>query len=79
MRANSAPAGRPIFKIARHKSNRDYEAELARRGAGAGPLARVFAENRRLLEHVWYGRHVPAEDEVVRFQANVRHLLGGGA
>ncbi len=76
----AALAARGALVLARHKSNRDYERELARRGglAQAG-IPEVFAENRRAFERAWYGRHAVGTAEVERFEANVRRIRGGDA
>jgi hypothetical protein len=74
----AALGARGLLVLARHKSNRDYERELARRGDTVAPVAGLFGNNRRLFECVWYGHHAPADDEVRRFEANVRELRGGG-
>jgi hypothetical protein len=71
-------AGRGLLVLARHKSNRDYERELGRRGMAAAEMARLFGENRRAFERVWYGGYVTAAEEVAHFQENVRVLQNGG-
>ncbi len=71
-------AGRGLLVLARHKSNRDYERELARRG-GASDISTAFRDNRHILEGVWYGRNAAGPDDVRRFEDNVRAVLGGGA
>lgn len=68
-------AARGLLVLARHKSNRDYERELLRRGAPLAPAAAAFAENRRAFEGAWYGDHRPAADAVARFEENVRLLV----
>jgi Domain of unknown function (DUF4129) len=58
-------ARRDLLTLARHKTNLDYRTELGRRGRSRPRLADLFAENVRLFEATWYGRH-PASVETVR-------------
>ncbi|MEE9218000.1 MAG: DUF4129 domain-containing protein [Acidobacteriota bacterium] len=54
-------AQRQLLTLARHKSNRDYEAELHRRGRTRPELARHFTDMVAIFERVWYGRHEATE------------------
>lgn len=67
-------AGRNLIRIARFKSNRDYEVELRRRAHSYPDLLPVFAENVSVLERVWYGMHALSRDKVDRFVANVERM-----
>ena len=53
--AHLAQSGR--LTLARHKSNRDYLAELERRAHDRPAALTAFAHNTQLVERVWYGRH----------------------
>lgn len=68
-------AARGFLALARHKSNRDYERELARRGLPLQALVSAYAENRRAFEGVWYGDRVPDASALGRFEHNVRVLV----
>lgn len=70
----AALASRGDVHLARHKSNRDYERELARRGAPLQSVAGMYGENRRAFERVWYGSEVPDDEALSRFEHNVRLL-----
>ena len=50
-------AQREIIKIARFKSNMDYDHELMRRAASIGDTPRLFSRSAFLYEAVWYGEH----------------------
>ncbi len=49
------------IRIARHKSNRDYARELARRAHADADPGRLFRESARIYESVWYGTHEAAD------------------
>ena len=59
-----------LIGIARHKSNRDYQQELARRSHELGRVPPLFAENVALFESVWYGTHPIDSDRLGLFQMN---------
>jgi hypothetical protein len=53
------------LRLARFKTNLDYEIELRRRTLSAPVLADEFRGRRRQFEEVWYGA-APASDQLVR-------------
>jgi hypothetical protein len=57
---------RELLRIARHKSNRDYDRELRRRARAHVALLVAFDENLLVFERAWYGRHevTPGDFEV---------------
>lgn len=57
-------AGREIIRIARHKSNYDYDREIARRAAILGDAPAAFSRGALIYECVWYGEH-PAGPETL--------------
>ncbi|MEW6488744.1 MAG: hypothetical protein AB1578_12635 [Thermodesulfobacteriota bacterium] len=59
-----------LVTVARHKSDREYEAELRRRGPETQALLPAFSENLRLFEGVWYGAHLPSPEVWEAFVAN---------
>lgn len=64
-------AQREVIALARHKSNRDYHAELRRRTPEQSRLHHAFFENMRDLERVWYGRHAAGTALVHRAEENL--------
>jgi hypothetical protein len=69
-------AGRELISLARFKSNRDYERELARRGHAFPELLCLFTENVAVIDRAWYGMHDVSRELVERFAANVDRLKG---
>ena len=69
-------AQRELVRIARFKSNRDYENELKRRGHSIPSLLPVFAENLWLFERIWYGMHEVNAELVQQFASNVDRIKG---
>ncbi len=61
---------RELIRIARHKSNRDYERELRRRARDRTPLLDAFDDNLLSVERAWYGRHEVSADSYARFAKN---------
>jgi len=45
------------LRLARHKSNRDYRRELARREGRDAPVLAAFTGCLSIFERTWYGRH----------------------
>jgi hypothetical protein len=67
-------AAREVLTLARHKSNRDYQAELRRRARDQAALLEAFAQNTRVVERVWYGRHEADADDLRRFEHNLEQI-----
>ena len=63
-------AERELIRIAKHKSNRDYHDELARRRHALGPIVDAFGQNVRFFEDAWYGMHDVTESIVRAFATN---------
>ncbi|GAB6908287.1 conserved membrane hypothetical protein [Desulfosarcina cetonica] len=55
--------------IARHKTNRDYFAELTRRQRNAPELLALFDRCRQTYDRVWYGMHAVSAEQVARFKS----------
>jgi hypothetical protein len=70
-------AERNLITLARYKSNRDYERELARRGHALAGVPDWFAENVAAFERVWYGRHGVTPDLLQHFAGNVEKIKAG--
>jgi hypothetical protein len=58
-----------FIRIARYKTNRDYENELARRAHTRPDLLPVFRTNVLLFEGIWYGSHGVDPGTVQQFAA----------
>jgi Domain of unknown function (DUF4129) len=56
---------RELVRIARFKSNRDYERELRRRAHAEPTVIDSFGESVVQFERIWYGTH-PATDDLFR-------------
>jgi hypothetical protein len=67
-------AERNLIRLARFKSNRDYERELQRRGHSLPDLLSLFGENVLVFDRVWYGLHEINNAMVERFAANVERI-----
>jgi hypothetical protein len=67
-------AGREILALARHKSNRDYQAELRRKARDRPPLLEAFEQNIAIVERVWYGRHEIDPDGLAQFENNFEQI-----
>jgi hypothetical protein len=65
---------RGLIALARHKSNRDYQSELNRRAPAQPTLHDAFAQNLRVVERTWYGRHEVKPEMVEAFQSNLEQL-----
>ena len=67
-------AQRHLITLAKFKSNRDYERELARRGHALADLFALFTENVSAFDRVWYGSHAVDGEAVGRFASNVEKI-----
>jgi len=61
--------------VAAFKSNRQYMQELDRRAHDRPDLLAAFGDNVTCVERVWYGTHVPAADDVARFEENRKTIF----
>jgi hypothetical protein len=67
-------ADRQFILLARFKSNRDYQRELARRGLALAEVLELFSQNLAVFERVWYGLHPVSSDMVEQFAGQVDRL-----
>jgi len=67
-------AHREFIRIAKFKSNRDYEVELCRRTRALPELRGAFAENVGIFDRVWYGMHEVSRELLGHFQANLERI-----
>jgi hypothetical protein len=61
--------------LARHKSNREYGRELARRAESPSTLE-AFGANRQLVEACWYGNHMVTAEATDLFRTNHERIIG---
>ncbi|HEX5398357.1 MAG TPA: hypothetical protein VFY06_04840 [Verrucomicrobiae bacterium] len=71
-------AARNLIRLARFKSNHDYERELRRRGHSFPGLISVFGDNLSIFERIWYGMHEANSDLVNQFASNVERIKSAG-
>jgi hypothetical protein len=64
-----------MIKIARFKSNRDYEKELYLKAHTMPDLLSAFAQNVRIFESIWYGMHEVTSDTVRSFNKNQERIM----
>jgi hypothetical protein len=69
-------AERNLLRLARFKSNRDYERELSRRSHVLPELPGLFGENVSAFDGVWYGMREVTREGVERFALNVERIKG---
>jgi hypothetical protein len=62
---------RELLRLARHKSNRDYDQELRRRARHQPDLVASFGDSLRTFERSWYGEHAVTRETLGDF---ARHL-----
>jgi len=62
--------------IARHKTNREYYAELVRRSHSEPEVLASFDWCRRVFESVWYGMHPIADEQVAQFKHHQERIAG---
>lgn len=67
-------AEKNLVNLARFKSNRDYERELARRSHALSELTQTFSENVGLFDRAWYGLHEVTRDTLDHFAQNVERI-----
>jgi hypothetical protein len=65
---------RELIRIARHKSNRDYDRELRRRARGNASLLDAFDDNLEAFERSWYGEHAVTRDTLGSFSQNLERI-----
>lgn len=67
-------AARDCLRIARHRTNRQYAAELARRARARPALLAAFAEITADFERAWYGAHPATAETLARAEARYADL-----
>ena len=69
---------RELIRIARFKSNRDYEQDLRHRAHVAPDLLDTFRRSVVTYETVWYGAHQATQEGYVNVMANLERLQASG-
>ncbi|MCX7887247.1 MAG: hypothetical protein N3B01_08375 [Verrucomicrobiae bacterium] len=67
-------ARRKLICMASHKSNLEYERELARCARGHSELLAAFRLNRAVFEASWYGQHPVSEKVLGDFQLRLERI-----
>ena len=67
-------AQRDLIRVAKFKSNRDYEQELRRRARGLPDLQAAFGENVGIFDRAWYGLHDVTGETLRHFQLNLEKI-----
>lgn len=65
---------RKLVAIAKSKSNRDYERELARRAHSLPGLTELFHDHVVVFERVWYGLHEVTGEMLREYEAKLQRL-----
>ncbi|HSI14623.1 MAG TPA: hypothetical protein VK961_21405 [Chthoniobacter sp.] len=65
---------REYIRLARYKSNHDYDRELQRRARGNSGLIDAFDENLLVFEGAWYGDHMVTEVTLQGFSQNLERI-----
>jgi hypothetical protein len=71
-------AGRNLIRLARGKSNRDYDRELKRRAHALPGLVDAFDENLTVFDRTWYGMYEINPEIVRQFADNVERIKNLG-
>jgi hypothetical protein len=65
---------RELIRLARHKSNREYDRELRRRARGNADLLSAFDANLLAFEASWYGEHAVTSETLGGFSRNLERI-----
>ena len=65
---------RDFIRLARHKSNRDYDRELQRRARANPELLTAFDRNLAAFERSWYGEHAVTPETLGNFAQNLERI-----
>lgn len=67
-------AEREFVRIARFKSNREYELEVRRRARAQPDLQNAFGQNVAAFDRSWYGRHEVTREALQNFEMNLERI-----
>ena len=65
---------RELIRLAKHKSNHDYDRELQRRARSNPNLLTAFDHNLDAFERAWYGEHEVTRDTLGDFNRNLDRI-----
>ena len=65
---------RELIRLARHKSNHDYDRELQRRARANAELLGAFDRNLDAFERAWYGEHEVTGETLGDFSQNLERI-----
>ena len=65
---------RDFIRLARHKSNHDYDRELQRRARANTELLTAFDRNLTAFERAWYGEHPVTPETLGDFSQNLERI-----
>jgi hypothetical protein len=65
---------RELIRLARHKSDRDYDRELRRRARAQTGLLAAFGRNLESFERAWYGAHEVTPEVLGEFTENLDRI-----
>jgi hypothetical protein len=65
---------RELIRLARHKSNHDYDRELQRRARANTELLGAFDRNLDAFERAWYGEHEVTDATLGDFSHNLERI-----
>lgn len=65
---------RELIRLARHKSNHDYDRELQRRARANAELLGAFDRNLDAFERAWYGEHEVTPQTLGDFSQNLERI-----
>jgi len=69
-------AERDVIRLAGHKSNREYAAELRRRRHEDPAVLDLFSSGAALFERIWYGLHAVGPEDLDWLTDNYRQIAG---
>ncbi len=69
---------REVVRIARFKTNRDYELEVRRRARALPELQEAFSRNVGRFDRAWYGLHEVTADALDEFESDVNRIRSLG-
>jgi hypothetical protein len=65
---------RELIRLAKYKSNRDYDRELRRRARANPDLLTAFDDNLDAFERAWYGEHAVTQEALGDFSRNLEKI-----
>jgi hypothetical protein len=66
---------RDLIRIAKFKSNREYQVELRRRSPAEAALQAAFADSVGIFDRVWYGTDEVSDELLAQFQRHQERII----